>query len=62
MMGLLWIDRAETRTERAKGGASLEIRIADLERRVAGLSEWLATVADESLTRAGVGALCEECD
>jgi hypothetical protein len=49
--------RLEARMDTGAERAALERKIAELTRRIDDLEEFVTTVADESLTRAGVGPL-----
>jgi hypothetical protein len=51
------IVRLEARTDAGAERVVLQRKIAELTRRLDDLEEFVATVADESLTRAGVGPL-----
>jgi hypothetical protein len=56
MMAVRWLEKLETTIDEGRcahtdGQATLERRIAVLERRVIDLTEWLTAVADDMLTR-----------
>jgi uncharacterized protein YceH (UPF0502 family) len=60
-MSARWLDKLEARMDEPAERSDLEARVAKLERQVADLTEWLGTVADEGLTRAGISPLYAEC-
>jgi hypothetical protein len=51
MLGTLWLDRLEARTDEQADAAHQERRIAALERQLADLTEWVAAIGDDLLTR-----------
>jgi chaperonin cofactor prefoldin len=51
MLGTLWLDRLEARTDVQADDAQLERRIAALERQLADLTEWVAALGDDLITR-----------
>jgi hypothetical protein len=51
MLGTLWLDRLEARTDEQADAAQQERRIAALERQLADLTEWVAAIGDDLITR-----------
>jgi hypothetical protein len=51
MLGTLRLDRLEARTDQQADAAQQERRIAALERQLADLTEWVAAIGDDLITR-----------